>query len=220
MRKTNAGLLTEPYVAQVERWPQVGRHIMAQFDDASVVVYQAYCREIAQYALEHGHFGGPFSLDRMSWIKPNFLWMMYRCGWSTKGNQEVTLAIRLRRSAFDEILRGAVHSTYVPEVYGSRERWQQEIAGSCVRVQWDPDHDPSGASVQRRAVQLGLRGEILAKYAKAWIVDIEDVSGFAISQAQHAVRPYVGLLTPKETVYPVSDRETAERLGIDEVGHD
>jgi len=27
----------------------------------------------------------------MSWIKPNFLWMMYRCGWGTKEGQQVTL---------------------------------------------------------------------------------------------------------------------------------
>lgn len=220
MDRENTCLPIEPYGAQAERWPQGGRHIMAQFDDATVVVYQAYSREIAKYALEHGHFGGPFSLNRMSWIKPNFLWMMYRCGWSTKENQEATLAIRLRRSAFDEILRGAVHSTYVPEVYGSRERWQQEVASSCVRIQWDPDHEPSGAPVQRRAVQLGLRGEILAKYAKEWIVDIEDVSGFAASQAKHASPPYTGLLIPRETVYIVNDRLLAERLGIDEVSHD
>jgi NAD(P)-dependent dehydrogenase (short-subunit alcohol dehydrogenase family) len=29
--------------------------------------------------------------------------MMYRSGWGTKENQEVTLAVRLRRAAFDEI---------------------------------------------------------------------------------------------------------------------
>ena len=57
-----------------------------------------------------------FSLNRMSWIKPNFLWMMYRCGWATKADQEVVLAVRMKRSAFDEILRRAVHSSFVSEV--------------------------------------------------------------------------------------------------------
>lgn len=80
----------------------------------------------------------------MSWIKPNFLWMMYRSDWGTKEGQEVTLAVRIRRSAFDDILREAVHSTFVPEVYPSHAAWQEAVAKSAVRLQWDPDHHPSG----------------------------------------------------------------------------
>ena len=52
----------------------------------------------------HGAFGGDFSYARMSWIKTNFLWMMYRCGWATKEGQEVVLALWLRRDGFDELL--------------------------------------------------------------------------------------------------------------------
>lgn len=67
---------TEPYLAQAERWPRAGRDILAQLDAESVVVYQAFRPSIGRFALAHGHFGGDFSLSRMSWIKPNFLWMM------------------------------------------------------------------------------------------------------------------------------------------------
>ena len=88
-------LITEPYSAQNARWPGSGRHILAQFDAESVVVYQAYNPAIGQFAARHGYFGGDFGMSRMSWIKPNFLWMMYRSGWGTKENQEVTLAVRL-----------------------------------------------------------------------------------------------------------------------------
>src|SRR5262245_23901732 len=105
--------VTEPYTEQVERWPTVGRHIMAHFDAETIVVYQAYRPAIGRFAAEHGYFGGEFSLGRMSWIKPNFLWMMYRCGWASKEGQEVVLAVRLKRSAFDALLSEAVHSTYV-----------------------------------------------------------------------------------------------------------
>src|SRR5205085_10398421 len=96
-------LKTEPYLEQQQRWPASGRHILAQFDDESVVVYQAYRPEIGHFAAQHGYFGGAFSLGRMSWIKPNFLWMMFRSGWGTKEGQEVTLAVWLRRPAFDAI---------------------------------------------------------------------------------------------------------------------
>lgn len=207
-------LITEPYLEQVKRWPTIGRHILAQFDTDTVVVYQAYRPEIGRFAAEHGHFGGAFSFSRMSWIKPNFLWMMYRSGWGSKADQEVTLAVWLRRSAFDAILKEAVHSTFVPEVYSTRDEWEQAVARSDVRLQWDPDHNPSGAKVERRAIQLGLRGEMLARYAREWIVHIEDISDFAAEQHAHARAPFDRLRTPREEVYPVPDREVARRLGL------
>jgi Domain of unknown function (DUF4291) len=207
-------LLTEPYLVQAVRWPKSGRHILAQFDDDSVVVYQAYKPAIGQFAVKNGHFGGEFSLDRMSWIKPNFLWMMYRCGWSSKESQEIVLAVRLKRSAFDEILRLAVHSSFVPEVYEGESAWKSAVATSDVRLQWDPDHDPSGAPVERRAIQLGLRGEVLAKYAREWLLGVEDVSEFVREQSQRRRSPYDRLIMPREDVYPANAREIARRLGL------
>src|SRR5262249_60972856 len=127
------------------RGPASGRHVLAQFDEESVVVYQAYRPAIGHFAIAHGYFGGAFRLDRMSWIKPNFLWMMFRSGWGRKEGQDVTLAVWLRRWAFDAILTEAVHSTFVPAVYASQDEWQRAVACSSVRLQWDPDHDPSRA---------------------------------------------------------------------------
>src|SRR3954453_4563777 len=103
-------LQTEPHLEQRRRWPASGRHILAQFDDESVVVYQAYRPDIGHFAARHGYFGGGFSMGRMTWMKPNFLSMMYSSCWGTKGGYEVTLAARLKRDVFDEILRSAVHS--------------------------------------------------------------------------------------------------------------
>jgi hypothetical protein len=207
-------LVTEPYLVQAARSPKSGRHILAQFVDESVIVYQAYKPAIGQFATKNGYLGGEFSLNRMSWIKPNFLWMMYRCGWASKEGQEVVLAVRLKRTAFDQILRLAVHSTFVPEVYETESAWKSAVASSDVRLQWDPDHDPSGASVQRRAVQLGLRGDVLAKYAKEWLVGIEDVSEFVREQSANAVASFERLIVPKEVVYSVTDTELATRLGV------
>jgi len=209
-------LRTEPYSDQVRRWPARGRHILAQFDDDTVVVYQAYRAGIGRFAAAHAHFGGEFNFQRMSWIKPNFLWMMFRSGWGTKENQEVTLAVWLQWSAFEAILAEAVHSTFVPAVYGHQGAWHRALTESSVRIQWDPDHDPTGASVERRAIQLGLRGEALARYARVWAVHIEDISEFVAQQrpvARSAV--YDRLMVPREDVYPVADRELAARLGID-----
>lgn len=188
---------------------------MAQYDDSSVVVYQAYRPAIAHFAVEHGYFGGEFSFERMSWIKPNFLWMMYRSGWGTKAGQEVTLAIRIARAAFETILAAAVYSSFVPDVFESELAWKQAVARSSVRLQWDPDHHPSGAKLERRAIQLGLRGEVLTHYARDWIVSIEDISKF-VQQQYQAVRlgDWQQLLVPSEAVYPVDNLDVAQRLQL------
>jgi len=50
-------LVTEPYTEQVKVWPEDGRHVLAQADDDTVLVYQAYRPSIGRYAVEHGAFG-------------------------------------------------------------------------------------------------------------------------------------------------------------------
>lgn len=90
--------------------------IRAVYTQESIRVYQAYSHEIADEALRLGTFGNKFSMDRMTWIKPSFLWMMYRCGWGTKDNQERILAIDIKRSAFDYIVQNAVISSYKEEL--------------------------------------------------------------------------------------------------------
>ncbi len=205
----------EPYLAQCARWPARGRHVMAQFDEDTVVVYQAYRPSIGRFASENGFFGGEFSLSRMSWVKPNFLWMMYRSGWGSKDGQEVVLAVWLKRTAFDQILEAAVPSSHDTRRWADRTEWQTAVAASDVRLQWDPDHGPSGAPLERRAVQIGLRGPWLAKYARPWIVAIEDVS--EVCREQHTRWRKGGdgdLVMPREDVYPVTPGGAAS-LGSD-----
>jgi hypothetical protein len=209
-------LLTESYETQNARWPRSGRVILAQFDEHSVVVYQAYRAAIGRFAAQHGYFGGEFKMDRMTWIKPNFLWMMYRSGWGTKEGQEITLAIRLRRAAFDQILASAVHSSYEPGVYPSDIEWRRLVATSDVRLQWDPDHAPNSNPLDRRAIQLGLRGEVVARFAREWILGIEDISDFVREQHECFVTNGTqNLVTPKEHVYQVAESSIATKLGIE-----
>jgi len=210
-------LPTEPYITQSRRWPVAGRHIMASFDDSSVIVYQAYRPSIGLYAARQGRFGGPdFSLNRMSWIKPNFLWMMYRSGWGTKDGQGVILALRLRRSFFDSILAAAVPSSFDVSVYPVREQWQSAVAASEVRLQWDPDHDPAGRPLQRRAVQLGLRGETLAAFAGPELLEVTDISDFVADQHTHVrANDLQRLAVPLERVYVPSDPAIARHIGLE-----
>jgi hypothetical protein len=113
-------LATAPYAEQTKHWPQNGRHILAQFDEDTIIVYQAFRSEIGQFAVEKGYFGGEFKYSRMSWIKPNFLWMMYRSQWGQAEGQEVVLAVRLKRRFFDALLAQAVPSSFYSSTHESR----------------------------------------------------------------------------------------------------
>jgi hypothetical protein len=208
-------LSTERYAEQVTLWPKEGRHILAQYDDETIVVYQAYRPSIGHYAAEHGVFGGGFSYDRMSWIKPNFLWMMYRSGWGVKEGQEVTLALRLRRTFFDVLLAQAVPSSWDRDLFAAEEEWARAIRESSVRLQWDPDHDPSGTKTERRAIQLGLRGAVLETFGRLELVEVSNVSAFVTEQRERlAAEGQSDLVTPRERVYRPTDPAIAIRLGL------
>jgi Domain of unknown function (DUF4291) len=232
------------YVEQVANvWPSEGRHILAHYNNDTIVVYQAYRESIARYALEHQQFGGDdWQWSRMSWIKPNFLWMMYRSDWGRSKGQEAVLGIRIRCSFFDALLEQAVESSYSPpetkgksrsaEISKTRarpkgvgrlgnkkalthEEWKEALAKSNVRLQWDPDHEPSGAKCNRRAIQLGLRGPVLEAFGTSEIVEIIDMSDFIAHQRTNTTTDRLDHLeTPTERVYVPAQHEIATRVGL------
>jgi hypothetical protein len=213
MSSTIPTIPTDSYAMQRALWPESGQHILACYDEKTIVVYQAYSPAIGNAAAASGRFGAGWSRTRMSWIKPNFLWMMYRCGWAEKPDQEVVLAIRLIREGFEQILARAEYSAFSPQRYASRAAWERAVAESSVRLQWDPDHDPHGNKLARRAIQLGLRGPSLAQFADEWIESITDITDFV--RAQRAQRDnFVALQLPRERVYRPRDPEVAARLGL------
>ena len=208
-------IATSSYAEQMKRWPQTGQHILAQFDDDTIIAYQAYSLSIGRFAVERGFFGGDFKYSRMSWVKPNFLWMMYRSQWGQAEGQEVVLAVRLKRRFFDSLLAQAVPSSFDASNFGSRDEWAAAVAHSDVRLQWDPDHLPNGEKCERRAVQLGLRGGTLEAYGKREIVQIIDMSAFVAEQRSNIQDWENGsLLSPVEQVYVPADPAIAKVKGL------
>ncbi|MET9773090.1 DUF4291 domain-containing protein [Streptomyces sp. NPDC006367] len=153
--------------------------VRARHTGSTVTVYQAYRPEIGRAAAREGRFPPSWKRDRMTWIKPSFLWMMYRCGWGTKEDQETVLAVEIDREGFVWALRNACLSHYVPELHGDRESWRRQLRRAPARVQWDPERDLRLAPLPHRSLQLGLAGEAAARYADEWIVGIEDVTPLA-----------------------------------------
>lgn len=186
------------------------RQIRAVYTADTVTVYQAYPEPIAAAALRAGRFVPPFKVDRMTWIKPSFLWMMYRCGWAEKPGQERVLAVEITRAGFEWALARSCLSHYVPAAHPDRAAWQRELRDSPARVQWDPERDLRLQPLPHRSLQLGLGGAAVPRYVDEWTVGLTDVTGLA--RAVHATRDPA--LLPAERPYPLPTA-IAERLGCE-----
>lgn len=183
------------------------KEIRAVYTNNSIRVYQAFTKEIANEAIENRKFGAHFRTNRMTWIKPSFLWMMYRCNWAENENQEHVLAIDLKRDAFDYIVQNAVLSTYSYECGISFSKWKQLIKESDIRCQWDPERDIWGNALNYRTIQLGLRGQSLIHYINDWIINITDITSF-VKEINLKRNTGVDIIQdlPKETVYKISSK--------------
>lgn len=207
----------EKYEVQLKRLPKTGRQIIGRTDGSNIIVYQAFNSDIANYAIKNQKFGGShYSLGRMSWIKPGFLWMMYRAGWASKENQQKILAISISLENFKKILSEATLSSYDEKIFDTRENWKEELSKTEVRLQWDPDHDPFGNKQERKAIQLGLKGNILRRFATEWIIKIEDITDFCKSEHQKVLSKGINdLNVPFEEIIDIGDSVIEKRIGIE-----
>lgn len=182
--------------------------IRALHTESTVTVYQAYTPAIGVPAARDGRFPAAWKRDRMTWVKPSFLWMMYRCGWAAKEGQETVLAVEISRSGFDWALRHACLSSYEPTVHADQAVWKRELKQSPARVQWDPERDLWLRPLPHRSLQLGLSGDAARRYADEWTVSITDVTPLV-----HRIHGLVlagdesgaAALLPPERPYPSHD---------------
>ncbi|MCA1219133.1 DUF4291 domain-containing protein [Streptomyces sp. 8L] len=192
--------------------PALARHtpayeIRADYTDTTITVYQAYAPGIGAPAARDGRFPLAWKRDRMTWIKPSFLWMMYRCGWGAKEGQETVLAVEITREGFDLALESACLSHYVPRLHGDHDAWRRTLKSSPARVQWDPERDLHLRPLPHRSLQLGLSGPMTRRYADDWVHSIRDVTPLA--RTIHALvregdTARAADLLPRERPYPAA----------------
>jgi hypothetical protein len=181
------------------------RQIRAVYDDTTIRVYQAYSDTIADSALKHQTFvSPPFKMQRMTWIKPSFLWMMYRAGWGHKDEgQKRILAIDITREGFDWALAHSCPSHPEPDM--NADEWELLKSRSPVRIQWDPERDLLLQPLPHRAIQIGLSKEAVRLYVEEWIQQITDITPLAQNihslVAERRINEAV-LSLPKEAAYP------------------
>ncbi|MDI3387336.1 DUF4291 domain-containing protein [Streptomyces sp. B-S-A8] len=159
--------------------------VRARHTADTITVYQAYSPAIGVPAARDGRFPAGWKRGRMTWVKPSFLWMMYRCGWATKDGQQTVLAVEITRRGFEWALRNACLSHYDRDLHADHAAWRAQLRSAPARVQWDPERDLRLQPLPYRSLQLGLAGEATRRYADEWIVSVTDVTGTA--RAVHAL---------------------------------
>lgn len=190
------------------------KEVFAKYDRQCIRVYQAYNHEIAKEAIALQTFGASFNLNRMTWIKPSFLWMMYRSNWGSKKNQECILALDIYRAKFDDLLRKAVLTSPDSMAYDGRQ-WEKEFSETTVYCQWDPDRNTNGNMINRAAIQIGLKGETLRDLLDTGIYRIEDLTLFVKKcNEQRKNGKLNSRVLPTETLYSVTDKDLRKRLDM------
>jgi hypothetical protein len=186
--------------------------IRADYDRDTIVVYQAYSERIAVPAVRAGTFVAPFSFNRMTWIKPSFLWLMERSNWGQKSGQENILAVRISRAGWDEALSAGVLTHWEKSVYPTHEEWRRAFDAALVHVQWDPERSLGGESLTHRTIQVGVSRHVIGKYAKEWIREIRDITPL-VQKLRAAKGKARSASLPGEKPYLVDPR-IAQRLGM------
>jgi hypothetical protein len=192
------------------------REVRADFDRATIVMYQAYSDAIADVAVKGQKFGPPFSVGRMTWIKPSFLWLMERSNWGRKSGQERILAVRIKRSGWEEALGAAVLTGFEPKAHGSPDAWRKAMDTAPVHVQWDPERSLRGAGLPHDSIQVGLGRAVIQRFVDDWTVSITDLTPLVHKlrkQLDEGRADQAARLLPKEAVYPVPAGLT-RRLGM------
>ncbi|EPS5377439.1 DUF4291 domain-containing protein [Escherichia albertii] len=181
--------------------------IRADYNQHTITVYQAYNDAIANVAVRDGRFGAPFSFNRMTWIKPSFMWMMERSNWGLKKDQQRVLAIRIKRTFFDTLLEQAVLTTPEAHVYPYAGIWETLFAQANVYVQWDPERSINGKKLEHRSLQLGISRNLICQFNEDAIVAIDDLTplvrkchNLLINGKTTQTKSFL----PSEKIYPVS----------------
>ncbi len=190
------------------------KEIFAQYNRQCIRVYQAYNTIIAKEAIALQTFGENFNINRMTWIKPSFLWLMYRSNWGTKKNQECILALDIYQSKFNELLEKAVLTSPDSAIY-TNIQWRKAFDETTVYCQWDPDRNVNGNAINCAAIQIGLKGSTLKNFLNTGIYCIEDITPLVRKwNEQRKCGRLNSKDLPVEKIYPIKNKVIRNRLNM------
>jgi hypothetical protein len=182
------------------------RQIFATYTDDWVRIYQAFAPEVGKSLLDQGEFRSGFNRKRFTWIKTSLPWIAKRSLWASASNQQMVLAIDIKRSFFDRLLLNSHNSSpFLGVYYENRRHYKSESAKKQNVVQWDPDRDWSGNRMSRKAIQIGVSPAFLEDYLYS-IVSVQDITSLVKGLSREAVQSRgIAEHLPFESLYPSSD---------------
>ncbi|MBB6463836.1 DUF4291 domain-containing protein [Flammeovirga kamogawensis] len=192
------------------------QEIRAEFDKETVTVYQAYNKNIALSAIRNNKFEKPFSFNRMTWIKPSFLWLMERSNWGNKSNQDYILKIKIKRECWERALSIGVLTDPDKQVYSTGYEWEKQFKEAKVHIQWDPERTLKGGKLKERTIQVGISRYLIEEYNNDWISEIDDLTPIVkkMNQLRRAGKyKEMKRLLPNEKLYPLN-KEIEKRIGV------
>jgi len=192
------------------------QEIRADYDRQTITVYQAYHKNIALPAIKNNRFEKPFSFNRMTWIKPSYLWLMERSNWANKSNQEYILGIKIKRESWEKALSLGILTHPDKEIYKSGFEWEEKFKNATVHIQWDPERTLKGGKLQERSIQVGISRHLIEEFNTEWVQEIVDLTPLTkkINQLRKLGKyKEAKRLLPKEKVYPVTS-EIETRIGV------
>ncbi len=190
------------------------KEVFAQYDRQYIRVYQAYNSVIAKEAIALQTFEENFNINRMTWIKPSFLWLMYRSNWGTKKNQECILALDIYQTKFNELLEKAVLTSPDSTSYTGLQ-WEKAFNEATVYCQWDSDRNINGNAINRAAIQIGLKGNTLRDFLNTSIYCITDLTPLVRKWNEQRKNGKLDSKNlPVEKIYPVKDKTIRNRLNM------
>jgi hypothetical protein len=190
--------------------PKSGRALLACYDDEKVTVFAAHDDAIGAYAVANGQFGGPaWRQDRITRFRTSIGRVMARSWQGQRAGKRSVLGISLKRTAFDSVLRQAVHWREFPEgLYAEPAQWRLAVRYSQVVMDWAPDCDPGGADLDRYCVRFGVRALALEGFCGDWVLAVHDLTALCETWRVGGEDPVTPVLRP----YPVPEPALEPRL--------
>ena len=190
------------------------KEVFASYNKKYIRIYQAYNSTIAEEAVRLQNFGNSFNTNRITWIKPSFLWLMYRSNWGTKKNQECILAVDVHRDFFNRMLEKAILTSPDSMMFDGNE-WEKRFKNTDVYCQWDSDRSLNGTPINRYAIQIGIKGEAMRDFLDNGIYKIEDLTPTVRKWNERRKKRQLNINElPSERLYPVNDKKIRNRLDM------
>lgn len=93
--------------------------------------------------------------------------------------------------------------------------WEKRFKNTDVYCQWDSDRSLNGNTLNRSAIQIGIKGDALRDFLDNGIYKIEDLTPTVRKWNDRRKKRQLSITElPSEKLYPVNDKKIRNRLDM------